>query len=479
MLARYRAVLTRAWDSPTITTYAGFLGRTGGLVILLPLILIKFSTEEVAIWYLFAAVLSLQLLMDFGLSPTFSRVIAYAMAGSTIQDFHTPAKDDAEGPSWSALERVCQTMLFIYRRLSVVWFTILLTIGTLAVWRPISAMEQDVSVWCAWGVIVLTAPITFYGLTYSAYLQGINKIALLRRWEFITSILSTGSCVVAVLYGGDVLFLTVALQLWSVINVLRNKYLVTHVLSGRFAQFNGSTKDPEILKFLWPSVWRTGIGALAGFGSIQASGVLYAQIATPAQSATYLLSLRMIRFVSELSQAPFYSKLPGLAMLYAQGRLSEMTATAKRGMRLSYLAYVLGFALLGFFGDFILITIGSNADFPEFWFWALLGFGYFLERYGAMHINLFSCSNVIINHVANGVTGAIFLVFGFSLFPYYGIYAAPVAIIVSNIGFYAWFAASRSYRKFGLRYWNFEKTAMMPFLLVMCVYFLLGDALKL
>jgi hypothetical protein len=125
---------------------------------------------------------------------------------------------------------------------------------------------------------------------------------------------------------------------------------------------------------------------------------------------------------------------------------------------------------LGVIGPLVLNFIGSNIDFPRSFLWYLIGVAYFFERYGAMHLNLFSTSNQIINHIANGVAGAIYIVFAVAGYRLLGIYAFPLALIAGNLGFYCWFAARHSYKEFGISFVSFERTVMFPYLCLLVLF---------
>ncbi len=94
----------------------------------------------------------------------------------------------------------------------------------------------------------------------------------------------------------------------------------------------------------------------------------------------------------------------------------------------------------------------------------------FAERYGAMHLNLYSTTNHIISHVANGVSGVVFVVVSALLVPRAGVYAFPAGLLAGNLGFYAWYSALHSYRAFNLRFWSFERWSMLPPLTIVLLY---------
>jgi uncharacterized membrane protein YdcZ (DUF606 family) len=259
-------------------------------------------------------------------------------------------------------------------------------------------------------------------------------------------------------------------QGWQFFNVVRNRWLAHAHDNGRLHKFDRRPKSQPVLDAVWPSTWRSGVGIFLSYGLVQASGIFYAQVGSTAGVASYLLALRLITAVSQFSQAPFYSKIPQLARLFAEDKQGELLEIAKRGMFLSHWSYLLGFLGLGLLGGPILNCIGSNAEFPSSHLWILMGLGFFAERYGAMHIQLYSSTNHIIWHIANGVTGTIYLVFSLLLFPHLGVYAFPIAMLLGYLGFYSWYAALHSYRYFQLRFMPFESRVSLPQICVILLY---------
>ena len=119
------------WHSPTFTSWASTLTRTLGIVLILPLVLTRLSTEEIALWYLFATLMGLQLVIDMGFSATFSRVIAFAMGGAEeIKDLRQVIKTkQVKGANWNNVERIYATMGWVYIWLGCLWLLLLLLLG--------------------------------------------------------------------------------------------------------------------------------------------------------------------------------------------------------------------------------------------------------------------------------------------------------------------------------------------------------------
>jgi O-antigen/teichoic acid export membrane protein len=453
-------------------TWGSFFSRALSLVIVLPLILTRFSTEEIALWYLFMTIIGFQLLVDIGFAPTFSRVIAYAMGGAGVDDLKRPKNKNSGYTNWQTIEMICSTMRVIYSRIGWLWTLLLTLFGTMALAKPISLVQDAYSAWVAWGVILIVSTVTIRGNIYSAYLQGLNQIALLRRWESISSLGAIITSFSVLVSGGGLLSLVIAHQCWQLFNIIRNRWLSNTVADGRFKHFTKKKIDKKIFAAVWPSAWRSGIGHFMSYGLIQASGVLYAQVATATSIASYLLALRLIQMVSAFSQAPFYSKLPAFARLFAEDKKNDLVSLAKKGMRMSHWCYVAGFICLGIAGEPLLKFIGSNAEFPTSLLWSLMGLAFFVERYGAMHLQLYSITNHIIWHIANGLAGVIYILVCLSLFNKVGVYAFPLGLIAGYVGFYAWYSAMYSYKIFGLSFMTFEKDILLIPFCIMAFYFL-------
>jgi O-antigen/teichoic acid export membrane protein len=456
-----KKVFCRIWESSTFMTWGSFLTRSLSLVIVLPLLLTRLTTAEISLWYLFMTIIGFQMVVDMGFIPTFSRIISYLMGGTRIQDLRAPHGTGTGTVDRQSLNCVYSTMQWTYLRLGLLWTVLLVTVGSLALRKPVAVVVDTKSAWISWGIIVVVSWFSFQGNLYSSYLQGINQIALLRRWETITSLGGIVTSFVVLIGGGGLLGLVIANQGWQLVSVVCNRLLARDAGDRMLRSFVKVPFSREVFDTVWPSAWRSGLGIIMCYGLIQASGVIYAQVGETARVAMYLLGLRLIQTISQFSQAPFYSKIPSLSRLYAEGEKDEMLRLAQRGMRLSHWTYVIGFVALGIAGGPLLKFIGSNASFPEPLLWSLMGGAFFIERFGAMHIQLYSTTNHIIWHVVTGVSGAVSLIVSLGFLGFIGIYAFPIGIIAGYLSFYSWYSAICSYKMFGVKFLTFEKTCSL------------------
>lgn len=474
MIKRYINFL---WHSPTFTTWGSFLSKSLSLILILPLILTKFSEAEIGLWYLFLILISFQFLFDIGFGITFSRVISFAFGGSeNIDDLRFTKEVIKSDPNWRKVNEIVKTMYYLYPKLAILFFIVLGAIGSVILFKPINATLEPLNNWLAWGIILTVTSLYLYGNIYSNYILGLNKVALLRRWEAITSTGATLTSFFVLIFTDSLLILVIAHQSWILINLLRNRWLARKIESNRFIQFSSGEKivDFDLVKIVWSKAWRSSLGQFMSYGVVQSSGLLYAQLGSTSSVASYLLALRIIDTIKGFSQAPFYSKLPLMARLRAEGNNHELINVAGNGMRLALFSFVIPFIFVGIFIESLLSFIGSNAQFISTDIWILLGFGYLLERYGGMHIQLYSTTNHIIWHIANGISGSIYLIVSFILLDSFGLYAFPIGIIAGFLLFYIWYALHYSYKLIDQNFWKFESRISFVPITLFIIYSLLN-----
>ncbi len=413
---------------------------------------------------MFKIIIDSKFVADIGFSATFIREIAYAYGGAASLDQTAQGRLSSAngGPNWDLLQAISRTMAAVYNRLALGALAVLLLLTPLFI-RPIGQVDQPEKAWIAWGIIILTLALGIRGNGYASLLQGMNQIPLYRRWDTFMWLVVILASFVLLVYGAGLLELVIVNQFYVVLAFFRNRLLAQKVIGAHFQLSFLGRIDSPILSQTWPRTWRSGIGVLMSYGLTQGSGMVYAQIGATENIAAYLLALRFAQNIAMFSGTPFYSKLPLLASLYAQGNKAAIVETSSRSMRLSHWIFLAGIIIVGLFLPPLLVITGSNAEFVSPLFWLLISASYFTERFGAMHLQLYSTSNHIIWHVANGVTALIAVFTVWTLYRLIGIYAFPLGYLVSNLGFYAWYSAKHSYHEFQLDWTTFErKTSLAP-----------------
>jgi hypothetical protein len=354
-------------------------------------------------------------------------------------------------------------MQWLYPRLAWAVVVVLAGLGTWALVRPIGQVAAPGEAWLAWGVVLLSFQVALWGNCYIAALQGMDRIAPLRRWEIVFGLAQLASSLVVLALGAGLLELLATYQIWAVIAVVRSRWLLRR-LHPELSEVPPQAV-PEVLAAARSPAWRSIVGVLCSHGVMQLSGVYYSQVLPAAEVASWLLAMRLMAVVSQFSTAPLYTKLPWMSEQHAAGRRADVMAAAARGMRLSHAVFAAGALLAAWLAPVLLHGVGSQTSFVPAPVFAVLALAFFVERLGAMHIQLYSLTNHVVWHVANGVTGALVMVLTLVLGPVLGLMAFPLAMLAGYLGFYVPYAMHRSRRAFALRLLPFERrSSLVPLL---------------
>jgi len=468
-----RKSIQKVLDSPTLMSWMSFATKSLSLFVVLPLLVKKFPAPDIALWYLFTGAMSFIILADLGFSSTLVRMFSYARAGLSEHELRTVTKKnpgEVNGLNVSTLEKIWQVMNFVYARLSLITL-IFISVSSFLLNKPILRSSNPVHATIAWVLVIITSFLQLRYSVFANYLQGMNQIALVKKWETFFNLAAILTNFLILLLGGDILALVISNQFWALVTLLRDFILSKKAADGIYARIaTKAHKHQIVFDAIWPSAWKSGIGTLSSFGLLQVTNMLFAKEGKSKEVASYLLAYNIIRQVSTFSQSAFYSRIPLLARLRAENNTRELVKVSQRGMQLTYWVFIIGVIGMGLFGEYGLPLIKSNINFPAPFLWSLLGMGILLERFGAMHIQLYSTANKIIWHIANGVTGILFLAFFFVLRARIGLYVFPVALLFSNLCFYTWYSALFSYKSIHQGFFQFEKKAFIPAFLFMLGY---------
>jgi hypothetical protein len=444
----------------------------GGLAVLLPIVLPRLSPPEVLVWQMLSTITLLTTWVDFGFSPTFARVIAFARGGGGFSDLHIPhsARKRLSGSADKlSVGAVIAAQNRVYRRLIVIAMALTIVGGTIALLQPVSGLSDPNQGWLAWTFTLASSALLLLNGAAISVVTGFNHVAETRRRDAVLGGLQIATAALVALAGGKLLAIVACYSVWLVPLYFLN-WRQARTLGGVTPR-TGMVGERDVLIAVWPAAWRSGVGIFMSAGIIQASGLIYAQFATPATAAGYLLAIRAITAASQLSQAPFYSKLPALARLRAEGRTDDLLKLAVRGMGFAQWSFVAGALGVLFVAPYLLDLTHSSVSLPGFTMLALLSAAFFAERYSSMHIQLYSLGNHIVWHIANGVTGLLMIGLFVALRPFIGDLAMPSAMLGAYGGFCAWYASRLSLRSLEVARSSFEwRTTALPGLVLLTAF---------
>jgi hypothetical protein len=445
-----------AWNSPTLNTWASQVSRLLNVLIFMPLVLSKLEVVEIAVWYLFTTIISFQLLFEFGFGFNFTRFISYVTAPGAASDSSSKKDPISEsirlGVGQCEPQTVLNTVRFVYLGLAAVSLVLMLGVGTPLLWRFYELAENDQMILNAWGVVVIANTFGFYSIGQGATLDGLHRVAERRRWEAVTGLGSVTAGSIAIILGFNFFVVVLAHQGWIVVRYGVYQLLLRQALDERGLDSRPTGTKSSVLRLVWPHIWRNGIGVMISNGVIVGGTMVYSQVGEPARVAGFLLAMRVIHLISSFSQAPFYSRIPELGQHAAPARDQEFLALSRRGQTLALWLFAIGVVSFAWLGEPLLGILKSGVELPGGQIWCMLGFAFFFERVGGMSLVLCALANRMFIHTANAVTGALFLVASFVLFPQLRDLGLSIAFLIGYGGFYWIYASIKAHSVLSLRF---------------------------
>jgi O-antigen/teichoic acid export membrane protein len=339
----------RAWRSAMLAGVLGTGIRVGANLLLVPLVLLKLSSGELALWWDFLALGNFGNLADFGFGATIPRIYNYLWAGA--DDF------DAEGlraattggqPNLAGISRVNVTVRSLYLKISLLAIVLLAIGGTLFLMKPASENGFPQKVWWLWALFIVAISYNLATSHWLLALQGLNRVRELQV-AYVWGGLSYVSCAA--------LLLLCHLGLTSMVIATFVKGFIMH---GRCRQIyhqvvpkseHQPAPDPQIVRKLWPNAYKFGILSIGGYCLANASVLICSQLLGKEITASFGLTAQIGSFLMSFAALWLGVKWPEIAILRTQGRLDEMAGLfAKR----------LALVMVSFIGMGLMILVAGN-----------------------------------------------------------------------------------------------------------------------
>ena len=456
--------------SRTGATLLSQAARLGGMAALLPLIVHKLPAPEVALWYLFATIMTLQMLADLGFATVLARVYAFASVGSPQYRDLRVQVDDRRATGRTDVEqvwRIARTADWIYPRVVGAWLLLAGVFGSLAARPLVQETQHPMLAWLAWAVMLLTSATQLGTQRYTSLFMGLDRVPPLRLTEAAVRATIGMAALVAVWMGGGLLAVAICHLTGAAGTLLALDRLADRGVLGGDRRFLTLWPEPRpnasLLATVWPSAWRSGVGIALMVGVSQGSGLIVARLVTAREAAAYLIALNLMRAIYTISEAPFYSSIPLLAQLRARRDFAELRRRSELGMRRSYWAFCVLVIVAGTLMPWLLRWVDGDVRWVSDGLWVAMAAALLFERHGALHLQLYSTTNHIIWHWVNGVAGVLMLTGMAVLVPRLGLIGLPLGHLVGTAGFYFWVSARHAYRDARLPFPGFEvRTSLLP-----------------
>ncbi|WP_309398970.1 hypothetical protein [Cerasicoccus maritimus] len=414
-----RKALLWLWNSPTFTTWGNYLVQSLRLLVLTPLVLTKFDDVEIAAWFLFVSLNFFGTTLTMRLGLTFSRMLAFAMGGRTnLSSIKTavPARMvTSSGPAWAAFARAYGMAGTLSLGVGLVNIFLALGMGWFALDNLLADYDGDSMVWLAFIVMQLSSLVIFSFQQFRVALIGMNYVPLVNRWSVVFGTFSCLAGAIALLCDSGLLWLVIVVQLFLVLEIVRDWRILRRVEGGRVASFRLFSLDREVFHWAWEPTYKGLLAFGSVYGSTQAVGILLTKSWDPALISAYFLTLRLVDTVVRFSIAPFVSVTPKLSTMMASGEHHNALAIARIRVAVGLSIMAVGFLCILIVVPPLLKFIGSKVTILQSEALAVITASILQYRYGNLIAGLAGVGNVILYWKEEFISG-VFAVFATLLF---------------------------------------------------------------
>lgn len=402
------------------------ISMSSGLISL-PLILHYLSQDEIALNYLFISIMSLTSLFDLGFSSQFSRNFAFVFGGG--QDIVEKGVTENVGKevNYKTLFLLVQSAKWIYVILSSVMAVVMLTGGTLYIYRFTEGFTLINNSLLLWLVFTVSVVLDFYYKYYTPLLMGENLIKEVNQIAVTATILKLSVLTIIILLGG---------RLWAVIGgnfasivstvVLSKRCFYTEFIKEKFSKLSVEIKEiKDATKKLWYNAKRLAIVRLSTYLATQLIVLMSGAFLTKQDVSSLGLLVQLVGVVSSVSIIMNSSYIPLYSALRINNNYKEIYRNLTLSLGCFYFLSLLGYLFIIFGVPPILKLIGSNAELPALYIVVVYLVYKFLEDQHCICSVYLTTSNVIVDRHSAPIIGfvvalGLFLVLKFTTLGLFG-----------------------------------------------------------
>ena len=326
-----------------IWSYMGTFIKLGVNIILLPIVLVYLTDDELGLWYVFGSISTLVALLDFGFAPSLARNISYVWCGSTkLQKENVSIVGDKGETDFVYFKTVLLTCRAIYLVIALVALAFLLSIGSYYIYK----ISNLVAVY-AWIVYSFATFINLLYGYYGSFLRGVGAVAEYNKSSVYSKLIQVFFSVIFLIAGWGLMGVSIAFLI-SGISVRFYSYVVFYKYENIGKHLKLAVVDDlkpkivELFKIVWHNASKEGLVTLSNYLSTQANTLICSFVIGLSSTGSYGLSVQLATIIGSISSVIFSANHPKLQEMSVSNNLEG----GKRIFASSMGIYVLTFITL-------------------------------------------------------------------------------------------------------------------------------------
>lgn len=348
-------------------SYVAKLFQIGSGLVTLPLILRLLTKEEVGMNYLMLTVSSIVGLMDFGFSPQFGRNFTYVNSGARRLCREGVEEERGGSIDWHLLSVLISTARFVYRRLSVLAFIVMLTFGTGYIWYLTEGFTNVNNSLYIWILYSFSTYFNIYFSYYSSLLTGSGMIRESSQAAILSKSAYLVLCTLFLLLGWG-LFAVVAANFIApfVQRYVSYRAYFKPELKARLAEQAVTREDiRETFSVIWFNAKKLGINFIGAY-AVNKMGMFIIGFFLPlATIGSYGLLTQLTTIVTGIANTMFVTYLPKVSNCRVTGDRPMLKRTISFSMVVGQIIMLAGALGIIFVAPYLLELIKSQTMLPS------------------------------------------------------------------------------------------------------------------
>ena len=293
-----------------VWSYLGTFFRLGVNILILPLVLHFLTDDELGLWYVFSSISALAALLDFGFAPALSRNISYVWCGAKELKKNNVAIVSDNKTDFVYLKTVLQTCRYIYLAIATAALLLLLSVGTLYIYKI--GGEAAIISWVIYCAAVFINMLYSY---FTSFLRGIGAIAENNKAAVISRAVQVLLTVPLLLLGYGLLGVSIAyflsglaLRLYS--RYAFNKYEGIGEQIKSVVITDSLRKSWGLFRTIWYNASKDGLVTFANYLSTHANTLISSALISLSMTGSYGIAVQFANVIYALAVVPFTANHP-------------------------------------------------------------------------------------------------------------------------------------------------------------------------
>lgn len=338
-------------------------------IVVLPFLLKLLSSSEIGLYFLMISIAGMVALLDFGFSPQFARNITFVFSGAKALSKEGISEGDRHNGEvdFRLLAALISAAQFVYKRIAIVGFVLLSTLGTTYVYHVTKGFEEVENSLLIWMIFAFSNFMNLYFSYYLCLLRGRGLISTLNRIIIISRVIQ--SCVIIIFLMLDFGLLVIPLSNFIFPIVTRffakTSFFDTNIKNSLKEQKVTKDHIQEVYDTIWYNARKLGLVFLGSY-AISRAGLFVSGFFMPLEDvASFGLLLQIFGLIIGVSTTYFNLFQPRLSYLRVVGSRKEVLNEFTRSLLIFYVLFFMGSFAVVVCAPTLLVVLKANVSLPE------------------------------------------------------------------------------------------------------------------